>query len=122
MPRARSTCLYNAVQGSSRDLTKEEESPDIRPPACRYSRSRVLGTLAAVEGRSSHPLAVAVVRAAKAEGVRIPAGDTVECFSTLAAEGVTALVEGQPVHIGNARLARRLLAPTQLQCADFQVC
>ena len=71
-----------------------------------FPRARVLGLIAAAEGRSSHPLAVAVVRTAKTEGVDIPR--KVEDYKTLEAEGIACMVDGLQVHIGNRRLAKRL--------------
>jgi len=62
---------------------------------------RMLALAAAVEARSGHPLAQAVVRAAQARGVSLPsAGEVV----SITGRGVRSTVDGQDVRIGNRRL------------------
>ncbi|KAF5048255.1 Copper-exporting P-type ATPase [anaerobic digester metagenome] len=64
-------------------------------------RSAVLSYAAAVEANSQHPLALAVVDAAGAEGV--PVG-VVEGFDTMAGQGVSGRVDGREVLIGSRSL------------------
>ena len=59
---------------------------------------RLLAVAAAVERNSQHPLAVAVVRRAESAGVTVPAS---ERFNTFGGRGVSAVVDGEEVLIGN---------------------
>ena len=61
----------------------------------------VLRLAAAVESRSAHPLAQAVVRAAKARRLNIPIAGEV---SATTGRGIEAQVDGRLVRVGNARL------------------
>lgn len=62
--------------------------------------------MAAVEKKASHPMAAAIVAYARLNGVE-PAEDVAD-FDLLPGEGVTAVVAGRLVRIGNLRLATRL--------------
>jgi Cu+-exporting ATPase len=62
---------------------------------------RALVLAAALERPSEHPLARAIVAAAEARGVAVPA---VEGFSTRSGQGVRGRVEGHEVALGNATL------------------
>lgn len=67
----------------------------------RMSGDAVLAAAAGVEQRSGHPLAQAVVRAAKGRGLSIPAtGEVV----SLTGRGVRSSVDGTPILLGNGRL------------------
>jgi cation transport ATPase len=66
----------------------------------------VLRAIASAEGRSSHPLAAAIVKTALGEGVALSAD--VDGYETLEGEGISAAVDGRPLLIGNRRLAARL--------------
>jgi cation transport ATPase len=59
-----------------------------------------------VEALSSHPLASAVVAYARLHGVE--ASKDTSGFEILPGEGVTAVVKGRRVHVGNGRTAERL--------------
>jgi P-type Cu+ transporter len=61
----------------------------------------LLGLAAALEAGSAHPLARAVVAAAKAKGIHAP---RVEGFASRTGFGVTGTVRGRKVLVGNARL------------------
>ncbi len=65
------------------------------------SEAELLRVTAAVERRSQHPLAAAVVRRAEADLVSIPEASDVE---SVTARGVRSTVEGQVVEIGSLRL------------------
>lgn len=71
------------------------------------SRSDVLGILALMEAPASHPLSSAIVKGAANEGVDIPKF-RVENHTILPGEGITAVVEGKHVHVGNKKLFQRL--------------
>ncbi len=63
--------------------------------------NEVLALAAAVESRSAHPLAQAVVRAAQERGLALPA---VGEANALTGRGIVAEVEGKVVRVGNLKL------------------
>lgn len=73
--------------------------------AAGFERAEVLAVAAAVEGRSEHPIAQAVVDAAKAEGLSIGAPQD---FAAIAGFGAQARVDGRLVQVGADRLMRQL--------------
>jgi Cd2+/Zn2+-exporting ATPase len=82
------------------------EVTDVLPAAAAGSAHAenadgLLAVAAAVENRSGHPLARAVVRAAEAKGLRLPQVGTAEAVT---GRGLRAQVDGQPVLVGSARL------------------
>ncbi|MCR9149554.1 MAG: heavy metal translocating P-type ATPase [Rhodobacteraceae bacterium] len=70
-------------------------------PAAGLDRAALLAAVAAVEAKSEHPVARAIVAAAEAEGLT-PA--PVAGFAALAGRGVQGEVAGQDVTVGSARL------------------
>jgi Cd2+/Zn2+-exporting ATPase len=72
------------------------------------SRPQVLEYLALVEERAHHPLAQAIVAGVQNEGVKVPKTKNVKNPTNLGGEGMTALVDGVPVYVGNRRLFDRL--------------
>ncbi|MEM1315815.1 MAG: copper-translocating P-type ATPase, partial [Pseudomonadota bacterium] len=65
-----------------------------------FDRRQVLSLAAALEAKSEHPLARAVVAAAEAEGLTPPAADA---FESVTGMGVTGRVDGLRVEVGAAR-------------------
>lgn len=65
------------------------------------SQERLLALCAAVEGPSEHPLAGAIIQAARDRNVKIPA---VSDFGSITGQGVKGSVEGLAVLVGNASL------------------
>ncbi|MCK6579194.1 MAG: cadmium-translocating P-type ATPase [Anaerolineae bacterium] len=65
---------------------------------CELCEDDLLATAAAVESRSEHPLAQAVVNAARARSLSLP---EVADFEALSGRGIVARVGGEPVHIGS---------------------
>jgi Cd2+/Zn2+-exporting ATPase len=76
------------------------EMTDLIPLAA-LSADKVLALAAAVEIRSAHPLALAVVRAAQDRKLDIP---TASVVSATIGRGIQAHVDGQAVVVGNAKL------------------
>ncbi|HEY8152942.1 MAG TPA: copper-translocating P-type ATPase, partial [Myxococcota bacterium] len=64
-------------------------------------RARLLALAAALERASEHPLAAAIVAAAEAEGVALPAATD---FRSLTGKGVVGRADGHAVAIGTSRL------------------
>ncbi|MGO4285036.1 heavy metal translocating P-type ATPase [Bosea sp. TAB14] len=86
-------------------LTKgKPELTDIEPTET-FEANEVLRLIASAENRSEHPLALAIVAAAKARGLALaePAN-----FVSDAGRGVTATVEGRRVAIGGHRLLAQI--------------
>lgn len=77
-----------------------------------FDAGEVLALVAAVEARSEHPIAAAIVEAADARGL---AYGRVSGFEALPGHGVTAMVDGRRVAIG----ADRLMARHGLDLAPF---
>ena len=71
-------------------------------------RNEVLECLSSMEASSSHPLATAILRAAKNEGIEMKKTKKVFRHSTLKGEGITAFIENRQVYVGNIRLFKRL--------------
>ncbi len=74
----------------------QEASPD---------RRTILRFAAALEHLSEHPLASAIMSAARADDLKIPAAVD---FAVRPGEGITGMVEGQRVAVGNRRLLDQL--------------
>ena len=67
-------------------------------------RAEVLALVAAVEAQSEHPVAQAILRAARGEGLSLPEA---EAFSSITGHGVRARVSGRDVLVGADRLMAR---------------
>lgn len=70
-----------------------------------FTEAEVLSAVAAVERRSEHPIAQAIVDGAQARGLRIAEADG---FNALPGFGAEALVEGRRVQVGADRYLERL--------------
>ena len=80
------------------------ELTDLTPSA-GFERDEVLALVAAVEAKSEHPIATAIVAAAGERGLRI---DTLEGFDAVPGYGVAATVDGRHVAVGADRYMTRL--------------
>jgi P-type Cu+ transporter len=67
-------------------------------PAPGVEENELLRLAAALEQGSTHPLALAVLEAARARGIRYPA---VEAFENIPGQGVTGQAEGRVLRLGN---------------------
>ncbi len=80
-----------------------------------FPEEAVLRAAAALEARSEHPLAGAIVAAARARGLALPEP---ESFEALAGFGVAGRVEGRVVAIGARRYMERLGIATEALAAQ----
>ena len=81
-------------------------------PAVGFERSAVVTMAAAVEAASEHPLAAAIVAAAKADGLSVP---TIHGFAAQPGLGATAELDGTRLTIG----ADRMMAKADIDVASF---
>jgi Cu+-exporting ATPase len=70
-----------------------------------FSERETLRLIAAVESRSEHPIAQAIVAAAEQRGPALP---SIESFEAVPGFGVSALVEGRKVDVGADRFMTKL--------------
>ena len=65
-----------------------------------FDANDLLAKIAAVEAKSEHPVAVAIVKAAQAQGLTLPA---ITQFESVTGYGVKALIDNDEIHIGADR-------------------
>ncbi len=70
-----------------------------------HDREAVLSMVAAAESKSEHPIAEAIVRAAKDKGIELP---VVEKFNAEPGFGIEALAGGKKIHVGADRYMESL--------------
>ena len=68
-------------------LTEGQPALSDVDPVAGWTRARLLGVAAALEQGSAHPIAAAVVAAAKAEGAALPAAEAVRAVGGMGVEG-----------------------------------
>jgi Cd2+/Zn2+-exporting ATPase len=83
--------------------TLTQGHPEVRSvvPLPGHTEADVLEIASAVESRSDHPLARAIVRGANARGIRPPAAAD---FRAIKGKGATATINGRPFWLGSHRL------------------
>lgn len=86
-------------------LTKGQPELTDLTPSDGFAHDEVLALVAAVEARSEHPIAQAIVAAAEARGLRL---ESLEDFEAVTGYGVAAMIGGRHVAIGADRYMRRL--------------
>jgi P-type Cu2+ transporter len=104
MALEQATSLDTVVLDKTGTLTRGEPEVVAIATSEGLSEDEVLRLAAAAEGESEHPLAQAVVAAARARGVQ-PA--PVEAFEAVPGHGALATVDGRRLAIGNQRLLER---------------
>ncbi len=82
-----------------------------------FKEKELLQKVAALEKVSEHPLAQAIVKGAKAMGIKLPDS---EKFQSITGEGVTGVIKGDSIAVGNVKLFKGLgIDPKELvQKAD----
>ncbi len=86
-------------------ITKGKPELTALEPLGDLSEEKILALLAALESRSEHPIAHAILSAAKARGI---ASASVENFEMLKGKGVKATIGGVEYFAGNALLIKEL--------------
>lgn len=86
-------------------LTEGKPKVVALEPAQGFDESGLLRLAASLEQGSEHPLAAAIVGAARQHGLSLAA---TENFDSITGKGVTGLVDGRSVALGNARLMEQL--------------
>ena len=86
-------------------LTEGKPALAAAAPAAGVTREALLGLAAALQQHSSHPLALAVMAQARAEGIAVQAADAARA---LPGRGVEALVGAQRLSLASARLMEEL--------------
>jgi Zn2+/Cd2+-exporting ATPase len=97
----------------NKQLKIENESSNEQFPILN-SQFSILRLAAAVERRSTHPLARAIVQAAEQRGLHIPPATG---FQARGGRGATALVDGQVVAIGNRAMFADRPLPAEFDAA-----
>jgi P-type Cu2+ transporter len=96
--------LDTVVFDKTGTLTRGQPEVVAVATADGVTEGELLRLVAAAERDSEHPLAQAIVGAARARGLDLPAADG---FEAVPGEGALATVEGKRLAIGNARLLAR---------------
>jgi Cd2+/Zn2+-exporting ATPase len=81
-------------------LTKGKPAVTDLVSCCELCEDDLLSVAAAVENRSEHPLAKAIVRAAISRGIHV---GEVEDFEAVAGMGIVSKVDGRTVHLGSIK-------------------
>ena len=93
--------LTTIVLDKTGTVTEGRPAVTALVPAQGWDEQKLLAAAASIETGSEHPLAEAIVSAAKDKGLKLsPAGG----FEAITGHGVTATVDGKKVLLGNARL------------------
>ncbi|MGE0535198.1 MAG: heavy metal translocating P-type ATPase [Pirellulales bacterium] len=101
--------LYMEIPGTLKAIamdktgTLTEGRPEVREvvPLSGHTKAEVLEIAAAVEARSEHPLARAILRAAEEQGINRVAA---EAFQAIKGKGATASINGKPIWLGSHRM------------------
>jgi len=94
--------------------------PELTDFSCstNFDQNQLLTWIASLEARSEHPIALAMVQAAKARALPLVA---VQNFNSLTGIGVEAQIEGHQIHLGGDRLLAQLKIDASEFAAQAQV-
>ena len=82
------------------------------------TENELLTLTASIESNSEHPLASAIVQAAKSKGIQL---QTVKNFESITGQGIRGIVGDKNVSVGNTKLIQSLqLKPEQTIVADIE--
>lgn len=87
----------------------------------KLSRKEVFQYLSLMEERAAHPVAQAILTGARNEGVAIPKAMKLQKHTIIVGEGVSGVINGLEVHIGNDRMFARLELLDKLQDSERMV-
>ena len=104
--------LTTVVLDKTGTVTQGRPSVSALLPSDGWSESKLLLWAASIEQASEHPLAEAIVNAAKEKGQTLL---SVNEFTAMAGQGVSALIESKRVLLGN----RRLMAEGNIEVSEF---
>ncbi len=93
--------LTTIVLDKTGTVTEGRPTVTALVPAAGWDEQKLLTVAASIETGSEHPLAEAIVAAAKAKDIKLSA---VSGFEAITGHGVSATMEGKKVLFGNARL------------------
>ena len=93
--------LTTIVLDKTGTVTEGRPTVTALVPAAGWDESKLLTMAASIETGSEHPLAEAIVSAARAKGIKLSA---VNGFEAITGHGVSATMEGRKILFGNARL------------------
>ena len=96
--------LTTVVLDKTGTITEGHPTVTTLIPAPHYDETTLLQLAASIETGSEHPLAEAIVEAAKARNVSL---QNVTGFEAVAGHGVTARVDGKSIAFGNEKLMQR---------------
>ena len=93
--------LTTIVLDKTGTVTEGRPTVTALVPAAGWDEQKLLAVAASIETGSEHPLAEAIVSAARVKGIKLSA---VSGFEAITGHGVSATMEGKQVLFGNARL------------------
>ncbi len=112
--------LHTIVFDKTGTLTKGEPAVTDIHPVGKNTASKVLQLAAIVEKRSEHPLAEAIVEAAKAKKLKLPASTK---FKAITGKGVEASYAGKQIVMGNQALmdSKKIdITPARTEAQSFE--
>jgi heavy metal translocating P-type ATPase len=110
--------LTHVVLDKTGTLTRGRLHVTAVSPAADFDANDLLRAAAAVEQRSEHPMAVAIVRHARQQEIELP---SVEDFQSVTAQGVRGRVEGRRVEVGRLDASDHDAQPQHADGSTLQV-
>ncbi|URE37834.1 E1-E2 ATPase [Musa troglodytarum] len=101
-------------------ITKGEfKVVEFQSISSKVSLEMLLYWVSSIESKSSHPMAAALVEHARSHSIE-PKPDSVKEFHIYPGEGIYGEVDGRNIHIGNKRIAARVLCETVPNMEDMK--